>query len=41
MAELVRTAERILSGPISRHVALRPERTWDGRPTGPASGNRV
>src|SRR5262249_46820527 len=30
MEELVRTAERILSGPFGRHVALRPERLWDG-----------
>src|SRR5262249_39442459 len=30
MEELVRTAERILSGPFGRHAALRPERAWDG-----------
>src|SRR5262245_26574647 len=30
MEELVRTAERILSGPLGRHAALRPERVWDG-----------
>src|SRR5262245_12541997 len=30
MEELVRTAERILSGPLGRHAALRPERAWDG-----------
>src|SRR5262245_61070492 len=30
MEELVRTAERILSGPFGPHAALRPERTLDG-----------
>ena len=30
MEELVRTAERILTGPLGRQVALRPERAWDG-----------
>src|SRR5262249_19953416 len=30
MEELVRTAERILSGPFGRHAALLPERAWDG-----------
>src|SRR5262245_16764116 len=30
MEELVRTAVRILSGPLGRHAALRPERVWDG-----------
>jgi len=30
MEELVRTAERILSGSFCRHVSLRPERAWDG-----------
>jgi hypothetical protein len=30
MEELVRTEERILSGPLGRDAALRPERVWGG-----------
>jgi hypothetical protein len=30
MEELVRIADRILSGSLGRHVTLRPERVGDG-----------